>query len=1027
MGRIGDVKHLRTSGRPSSFFTPGGALPPSLERPFLPDRWPVSRSARTAGLLGSSWLALALWAAAVEPPSNARQHWAFQSPRPIRPPAVENTAWPNTDVDRFILAKLEAARLTPAPPADGRTLIRRMSFDLTGLPPTAAEAEQFVAAAKQNLQAAVARFTESLLASPRYGERWGRHWLDVARYSDTKGYVYGREERRFVHAPAYRDWVIRAFNEDLPYDRFLLLQIAADQLTPAASPDLAALGFITGGRRFIGVTPDIIDDRIDVVTRGAMALTVPCARCHDHKYDPIPTRDYYSLYGVFHGSDDRLVPLAPNEDAELAKRRQKLADTMKKERDEASARLRSRAADYLAAQLELEKYPEEGFDQILAADDIIPASVRRWRSFLHTSQDPSHPIFAPWYALAALPEAGFETSVGTALARALERGQINPLVASAFSTPPKTRRETAERYGKAFAEAAHHTNAPGSAALLAFLQDLRSPTVVPDTPIVNNEGFFPTPAIEELWRLQSEVERRLIELGTPVALILADREPEPNPRVFVRGSASRLGEEVPRQFLGVLAGSDRQPFQRGSGRLELAQAIASPANPLTARVMVNRIWQHHFGTGLVRTPSDFGLRAELPSHPELLDWLARRFVADGWSVKAMHRLILSSAVYQQSSGNREPAKTQSEAGGGASAAPLRPDPSLHLDADNRLLAHFPMRRLEFEALRDATLAASGDLDSTMGGMPAELLGATNQRRTVYAFVDRQFLTGVFRTFDFANPDIHVAVRHETTVPQQALFFLNGPFAANRAKALARRFADLAPAERVQQLHQALYQRPATEGEIAGALRFVREAEADQTDRPAPVRATQWRYGTGSYDETAKRVKTFSALPHFTGAAWQGAEQWPGAESGWAQLTAEGGHPGNTRAHACVRRWVAPRDATISITGTLTHEPEQGDGVRAFIVSSRQGELKSVSVHQSKAEMSAPNLAVQAGDTIDFIVDIGNTLSYDQFLWAPVITADGDRWDARAEFTGPRRATELLTAWEQYAQVLLLANEFAFVD
>ncbi len=248
--------------------------------------------------------------AATEPPSGARNHWAFQPPRAITPPEVKDTAWPKTDIDQFILAKLEAAGLKPAPPADARTLIRRMSFDLIGLPPTEREVEQFVAVRNSESSAAINPLIDQMLANPRYGERWGRHWLDVARYSDTKGYAYGREERRFVHAPAYRDWVLGAFNRDMPYDRFLLLQMAADQLVPADSPYLDAMGFITGGRRFIGVTHDIIDDRIDVVTRGTMGLTVACARCHDHKYDPIPTADYYSLYGVFHGSDDRLVPLA---------------------------------------------------------------------------------------------------------------------------------------------------------------------------------------------------------------------------------------------------------------------------------------------------------------------------------------------------------------------------------------------------------------------------------------------------------------------------------------------------------------------------------------------------------------------------------------------------------------------------------------------------------------------------------------------------------------------------------------------
>jgi hypothetical protein len=277
------------------------------------------------------------------------------------------------------------------------------------------------------------------------------------------------------------------------------------------------MGFVTGGRRFLGVTHDIIDDRIDVVTRGALALTVACARCHDHKYDPIPTQDYYSLYGVFHGCDERLTPLAASDDKELADRRRKFAEKLALHRSEANARLRSRVGDYLAAQLELKNYPEEGFDQLLTADDLIPFSVRRWRDFLRQTQHEPHPIFGPWNAFAAL--ADFEREAPAALSRALAATNLNPTVAAAFSNAPATLREAAQRYGKVFADAGKETNAPGAAELLVFLNDARSPTVVPDTGIVNTEYFFPTTVCEELWKLQGDVDRRLIELGTPGALV----------------------------------------------------------------------------------------------------------------------------------------------------------------------------------------------------------------------------------------------------------------------------------------------------------------------------------------------------------------------------------------------------------------------------------------------------------------------------------------------------------------------------
>jgi hypothetical protein len=754
------------------------------------------------------------------------------------------------------------------------------------------------------------------------------------------------------------------------------------------------MGFITGGRRFLGVTHDIIDDRIDVVTRGTLGLTVQCARCHDHKYDPVPIQDYYSLYGVFHAADVQLVPLATLDDPELAKRRTTFSQTYAKRRAEANARLHARVADYLTAQLELHQYPEEGFDQILGDDDLIPASVRRWRDFLLTHRNPADPILGPWHTLAPLanlePKA-FTNQAAAALDSLRRNPSLNPLVAQSFAATPTSVREVARLYGQTFLQALKEPTLQGAAELRAFLDHPDSPARVPDTGIVNTEAFFPTPITEELWKLQGDIDRRLLELGAPAALILTDRPAEPDPRVFVRGSPARLGDPVPRRFLQVLSrDNDRQPFQQGSGRLELARAIIDPANPLTARVMVNRIWHHHFGRGLVPTTSDFGLRADPPSHPRLLDWLALRFIAEGWSVKAIHRLILTSATYQQAG----------------------PD---------------TLRRLDFEQLRDAMLAASGELDRSPGGPSSELLSPSNLRRTLYATVDRQFLPGVFRTFDFANPDIHVAVRHETTVPQQALFFLNGPFAASRAQTLANSTSTLPPHDRVRHLHHTLLQREPSSAEIHAALRFIEAARHDTPPPPEPPRPTPWSYGTGKVDPAGQHLESFTPLPHFTGSAWQGAESWPGGKTGWAQLTATGGHPGDTPAHAAVRRWTSPSRLTITIQGTLQHEPEAGDGIRAFILSSRHGRLLTASVHHDKTNMSAGPIDLEPGDTLDFVVDIAGNLNSDQFLWTPTITGPDQSWNAGTDFTGPNPSPVLLQPWAQYAQVLLLSNEFAFVD
>lgn len=814
---------------------------PRVLTQFLAGIPAIARTLAIVLALGSD---LAAVHAAVRPPDNAREHWAFQPVRPVTIPDTGNTGSAQNPIDRFVLARLETAGIHPAPPADPRTLIRRLSLDLTGLPPEPAEVDRFITETARDRTGATGRLIDRLLNSPRYGERWGRHWLDVARYSDTKGYVYGREEPRFVHAPAYRDWVIKALNTDLPYDRFLLLQLAADQLVAADSTDLAALGFITGGRRFLGVTHDIIDDRIDVITRGTLGLTVACARCHDHKYDPIPTADYYSLYGVLRGNDDQLVTFNEPQDSELAALRKKFSDQMRLRRSEANARLRQRTGEYLAAQLNPKDYPEEGFDQILTAADIIPMAVRRWRDHLKAAATPDHPIFGPWRILILdlkdVPDPEWPAAAAKAWATAQRHApNWNPLVAQAFRQPPTSRSQVAQCYGalftqvdtdwKALNEAAHTAKNPPptqlpdptSEALRRFLHDPASPTTVPDTGLVNTEYLYPTQVTEELWQLQGAVDRRLIALGAQAALMLAERPPEPQPVVFRRGSPSQLGPEVPRRFIEVLSGPDRRPFAQGNGRLELARAIASPDNPLTARVMVNRVWQHHFGTGLVKTPSDWGLRAEAPSHPELLDWLALRFVESGWSLKALHRIIVSSEAYQRASAGQDPWPDDER-------ARLR-----RIDPDNRLLASFPLRRLDFEQLRDAHLAVTGELESRIGGSPSGLLDPSNQRRSVYGLVDRQFLPGVLRTFDFANPDLHVAVRHETTVPQQGLFFLNGPFAANRARMLARAISGLSPEDRIRHLHRRLFQRAARPDEIAAGLQFVAEAERapDRAVRP----------------------------------------------------------------------------------------------------------------------------------------------------------------------------------------------------
>ena len=984
------------------------------------------------------------------PAGDWRRHWAFQPVRRVAPPEVEQVDRVSTPVDRFILRQLEKHELGLSPPADRRTLIRRATYDLLGMPPSPDEVEAFVA---DDSPDAYAKLVDRLLESPHYGEHWGRHWLDVARYSDTKGYVYAREERTFVHAHLYRDWVIRAFNDDLPYDRFLKRQIAADQVVPEDRQALAAMGFLTLGRRFLGVTPDIIDDRIDVVTRGTMGLTVSCARCHDHKYDPIPAADYYSLYGIFQSSFEAMTELprashvpAPTKEFEAGfrSRKQKLAETIAARAAEASERVRARVADYLHAQQELEKYPPQGFDQILSKDDLIPAIVWRWRDYLTASARDDDPVFVPWRKFLSLGEGDFAAGAA-AVAQQIQQsaGAVNPRIAAAFAVPPTSPREVADRYGQVFGEIdrawrdlckdARNKNLPlpdglpgaPDEALRQVLYGSGAPGVIPPEPIVNTEAFYDSGTVTELWKLQGEVDRWLLQSpeSIPHVMHLRDRESAVVPRIFRRGNPATPGDEVPRQFVTLLSGENPKPFVQGSGRLELARSIASSENPLTARVWVNRVWMHHFGRGLVATPSDFGLRAEPPSHPDLLDWLADDFVRSGWSTKALHRRILLSSAYRQRSGEPEDRALGTRA-------------QQH-DPENRLLWRMNPRRLSFEEYRDTLITVAGELDPTVGGRAVEFFPAGRSfRRSVYGRIDRQFVPGVLRVFDFANPDLHAPQRSETSIPQQALFALNHPFVADRARALAANVsapANADPESNVARLYRRLFQREPSSPELAAAMAFLTAGDGTPADAAFPPEALAWSYGSGEVDAAAGKTKVFTPLPYFNGSAWQGGPQWPDAKLGWAQLTAGGGHAGNDLQHAVVRRWTAPAPLRVAIRSTLVHEVAAGDGVRGWMISSRQGVLQQSVAHNAKVPFERAELDVEAGETLDFVVDFRANLNSDQFLWAPTIEAAGAtelplserHWNAEKNFAGQPMTN--LKPLEQLAQVLLLSNEFMFVD
>jgi hypothetical protein len=555
----------------------------------------------------------------------------------------------------------------------------------------------------------------------------------------------------------------------------------------------------------MGNVHDIIDDRIDTITRGFLGLTVSCARCHDHKFDPIPQADYYSLYGIFRSSTEPMIPPLWGKTAqtaeskkfaeELAGKEKKLMDFVLAKHKELVTQARTRAGEYLlGAHAARNVPPADDFMLIADKGDLNPAMIARWRAFLESTRKRRDATWAAWHRYAESAEVEF--------AKIQHEVTDNKLVRVAFATAPKSMKEVAERYGKLLAEAEKSTGKDAdTAALRSVLYGPNSPA---DAPLQLDWGFlslFPDRATQgEYQKLIKEVETHAAK-GPPRSMVLLDNERPYEPRIFQRGQPNRLGEQVPRQFLKVLE-PNRKPITSGSGRLELAKAIASKENPLTARVFVNRVWMHLFGRGLVNTPGDFGLRGDSPTHSELLDWLAAEFMANDWSTKKLHKLIVTSATYKQAS--------------------LDSDDVLAADPENRLLGKQNRRRLEFEPLHDSMLAVSGSLTDTVGG-PSVPLFIGKTRRALYGYIDRLEFPSLLATFDVPNPAATSPERSSTTVAPQALYLMNGPFARDAAKKLMN-----APAikgaktatEKLDALYVAVFARKPTEKESMRLLAFV---------------------------------------------------------------------------------------------------------------------------------------------------------------------------------------------------------------
>ncbi|HUY92518.1 MAG TPA: DUF1553 domain-containing protein [Pirellulales bacterium] len=932
-----------------------------------------------------------------------RSFWAFRPPAEPPLPKVKNAAWVASPLDRFVLAELEAKGLSPAPAADRRMLIRRASFDLTGLPPTPEEVDAFLA---DQSPGAFERVVDRLLASLHYGERWGRHWLDVARYADSNGLD---ENLAYINAYRYRDYVVSAFNRDLPYDQFVVEQLAGDLLPGSGDPEtdyqrIVATGFLSLGAKMLAeddpvkMEMDIIDEQLDTLGVTFMGLTLGCARCHDHKFDPIPSADYYSLAGILKSTrtmDNFNVvavwherPLASKDEIAAVEGHQKLLAEKKaaveargKAAAEAlSAAFRRDVARYLlvAGQLaehsfdlqalmpkpdaeppvgaiivEAENFvrgqatklfdgygagigviasfgPEASFAEYevqiatpgvyqielrYAAQDSRPVKlfvdgalvkpdaanqrtgswnpdtqtwfVEAWVTLaagVHTLRLERREPFPHLDRLALIPRslpeeidpaafqlATAEAAAGGALNRAVldrwrqalkrseqdpksplyawhvgraasnQAAQAKPDAASPVTAsvlrdpPPTTAAQLAERYGELFQQAiaaqeAATENAAGKSdqqpdeAAIETLRKLLYDPAGPCAPPAEAEHYFPPSDKDELVRLREEqVElEQSAPAPLPLAMAVEDREPV-NLKIHIRGNHLTQGELAPRRFPRVIAGENQPalPADR-SGRLELARWLVDPNHPLTGRVMVNRVWRWHFGEGIVRSTDNFGRLGERPTHPELLDWLARRFVESGWSLKALHRLIMLSSTYRMSTAY--------------SAA------SAEIDPENRRLWRMNRRRLEAEAVRDAILAVSGSLDPALGGRllkanARQYVASTTSvdiaqyqsfRRSLYLPVIRSALYETFQAFDFAEPSVPNGSRATTTVAPQALFMMNGPLVAEETKRLADKLlaeTGIDDAARVRLLYERAFSRPPNEAESAQSLEFVARLEA----------------------------------------------------------------------------------------------------------------------------------------------------------------------------------------------------------
>jgi mono/diheme cytochrome c family protein len=837
-----------------------------------------------------------------------RNFWSFLPLKSPPEPVVKDKAWPKTDIDKFVLARLEQEGLKPVHPATKHDLLRRAYLDLTGLPPTPQDQAAF---AKDNSPDAFAKVVDRLLASPHYGERWGRIWLDVARYGEDDYRSLNpnpRGYRPYPNAWAYRDWVIRAFNDDLPYDQFVKAQIAGDLLdSKVRYKMLPATGFLGLGPWYYDngsnevTRADERHDRVDAVTRGFLGMTVQCARCHDHKYDPIPQTDYYSLAGVFYNTTYEEYPQAPKKivdeyrktEEEMDEKEKVLYELKKTLTGELARSLSLQTSNYLMGVWEITGKQKKDIAEVVDRRRLDYELLERWIKYMAKPTDKYHNK-DEWQAL--IKKGGGTEQEAKKLADKFQQQIVDVTVAKdaideenrvitdkdVDGTKPKKQTDKPSNF------VSNKDFNPGALLRLKslpddqtnfwteiFVRDIKDTEDANDMMDPDPRKMTPGVLMFRGWGLESrlgpssqarlkllqedlEALQKKIDGRYPFIHGVKDSDKPVNIHLAVRGNPETLGPEVPRHFLSILSEGDPPQLDQGSGRLQLADLIVK--QPIAMRVIVNRIWKADFGTGIVDTPSNFGFGGERPTDPELLEYLANWFVKSGMSIKKLQREIMLSSVYQLSTANDVEASEK--------------------DSGNRLYWRATRKRMDAEQVRDSILQVAGELDDQIGGPPKDLTPEYH-RRTVYGRVSRYKLDAYLQLFDFPPPNISAEKRFTTTVPLQRLFLMNSDFVQLEAEALYKRVAtEPNNAARIRKLYNLVYGRDPKEAEIQIALEYLRTEpikEYEESKKQAIDKENEKKHAESALPSTGD-AKSTTPKPGNTAAVPDTQADAPSAEN-----------------------------------------------------------------------------------------------------------------------------------------------------